>query len=217
MIQFKNVQKRFLSQNGSVHALDGVDLAIEKGQFTVIRGPSGCGKSTLLMTMAGILRPTGGMVEIDGHNLYAMTGRKRNHIRARYFGFVFQMFHLVPYLNIVENVILAGVSAGRKADKARARQLLEALGLSDRMGHKPTHLSSGEKQRVAFARAIYNDPPVLLADEPTGNLDADNAMVIYEHLVNYHRLGRTVVLVTHDSNQPLKADRKFIMVKGRLT
>ncbi len=216
MIQFENVQKRFVSKDGPVNALDGVDLTIEKGQFAVIRGPSGCGKSTLLMTMAGTLGPTGGTVKIDGNDLYAMTGRKRNKIRAKYFGFVFQMFHLVPYLNVVENVVLAGPADGRKADKARARQLLEALGLSGRMGHRTGQLSSGEKQRVALARALFNEPPILIADEPTGNLDTENAAAVHEHLSKYHQQGGTVILVTHDSHTDVQADRELCMEKGKL-
>jgi ABC-type lipoprotein export system ATPase subunit len=216
MIKFEGVNKTFPSRDGIVSALSHIDLEIEKGQFVVFRGPSGCGKTTLLMTMAGILSPTSGSVRVDGNDLYASGSTKRNKIRAQYFGFVFQMFHLVPYLNVVENVILAGPAAGQKADKARAKELLETLGLSERIRHTPSQLSSGEKQRVALARALFNNPPILIADEPTGNLDTDNAVIVHSHLSKYHQQGGTVVLVTHDSSVGLQADREIVMEKGQL-
>jgi ABC-type lipoprotein export system ATPase subunit len=216
MIKFEGVNKTFPSRDGIVSALSHIDLEIEKGQFVVFRGPSGCGKTTLLMTMAGILGPTSGSVKVDGNDLYASGSIKRNKIRAQYFGFVFQMFHLVPYLNVVENVILAGPAAGQKTDKAKAKELLETLGLSERIRHTPSQLSSGEKQRVALARALFNNPPILIADEPTGNLDTDNAAIVHSHLSQYHQQGGTVVLVTHDSSVDLQADREIIMEKGQL-
>jgi len=216
MIKFEGVNKRFPSGDGIVSALSHIDLEIEKGQFVVFRGPSGCGKTTLLMTMAGILGPTSGLVRVDGNDLYASGSTKRNKIRAQYFGFVFQMFHLVPYLNVVENVILAGPAAGQKTDKVKAKELLETLGLSERIYHTPSQLSSGEKQRVALARALFNNPPVLIADEPTGNLDTDNAEIVHSHLFKYHQQGGTVVLVTHDSSVDLQADREIIMENGQL-
>ncbi len=216
MIKLKGINKKFLSSDGQVNALCDVDIEIAKGEFVIIRGPSGCGKTTLLMTMAGILGPTSGLVEIDGNNLYTSGIIKRNKFRAQYFGFVFQMFHLVPYLNVVDNVILAGPAAAKKADKARAKDILEKLGLTERISHTPSQLSSGEKQRVALARAFFNEPPILIADEPTGNLDPENAAVVHDHLSKYHKQGRTVVLVTHDSNVNLRADREILMDKGKI-
>lgn len=215
MIKLEGVNKKFLSKDGQINALSDIDIEIEKGEFVIIRGPSGCGKTTLLMTMAGILSPTSGSVKVDENNLYTSGIAKRNKIRAQYFGFVFQMFHLVPYLNVVENVILAGPAADNKPDKARAKEILEKLGLSERICHTPPQLSSGEKQRVALARALFNSPPVLIADEPTGNLDTENAAIVHEHLSKYHQHGGTVVLVTHDSNVDLQADREIRMEKGR--
>ena len=216
MIKLEGINKKFLSSDGQVNALCGIDLEITKGEFVIIRGPSGCGKTTLLMTMAGILSPTSGSVKIDGNNLYTSRIIKRNKFRAQYFGFVFQMFHLVPYLNVVDNVILAGPAAAKKADKTRAKDILEKLGLTERICHTPSQLSSGEKQRVALARAFFNEPPILIADEPTGNLDPENAAVVHDHLSKYHKQGRTVVLVTHDSNVDLQADREILMDKGKI-
>ena len=216
MIRLEGVSKRYPSKAAPVNALDGVNLEIGKGQFVVVRGPSGCGKTTLLMAMAGILAPTCGSVEIDGNDLYALSGAKRNKIRARYFGFVFQMFHLVPYLNIVDNVTLAGPAAGNGADKVRAKGLLADLGLVDRFSHRPSQLSSGEKQRVALARALFNNPPILIADEPTGNLDSGNAAAVYDCFAKFHGQGGTVVVVTHDGRADLGADREFRMEKSRL-
>lgn len=215
MIKFEDITKTFQSKEGPINALNHIDAEIKKGEFAVIRGPSGCGKTTLLMTMAGILGPTSGSVKVDGNDLYTSGNIQRNKIRAQYFGFVFQMFHLVPYLNVVDNVILAGPAAGNKADKARARDILETLGLSERICHRPSQLSSGEKQRVALARALFNNPPILIADEPTGNLDTDNAAIVHNHLSKYHQQGGTVVLVTHDSYVDLQADREICMEKGR--
>jgi len=216
MIILEGVNKKFLTKEGEVNALSEVDLKIAKGQFVTLRGPSGCGKSTLLMTMAGMLEPSGGSVRVDGKGLYAMGNIERNKIRSRYFGFVFQMFHLVPYLSVIDNVVLAGPAAGKKADKANARDILEQLGMSERLCHLPCQLSSGEKQRVAMARALFNNPDVLIADEPTGNLDADNAAIVHEYISRYHQQGGTVVLVTHDSNAYLNADREISMEKGKI-
>ncbi|MFC1738450.1 ABC transporter ATP-binding protein [Planctomycetota bacterium] len=216
MIKLEGVNKIFHSRDGQINALSHIDLEIAKGQFVIIRGPSGCGKTTLLMTMAGILGPTSGSVRIDGNDLYATGIAKRNKFRAQYFGFVFQMFHLVPYLNVVDNVTLAGPAAANKADKARARDILETLGMSERIRHTPPQLSSGEKQRVAMARALFNDPPILIADEPTGNLDTENAAIVHDRLSKYHQLGGTVVLVTHDSNTNLQVNREIQMKKGQI-
>ena len=213
MIKLEGVNKTFLSKDGDVKALCDIDLEIAKGEFVIIGGPSGCGKSTLLMTIAGMLGPDTGSVSIDGSDLYHLGIVKRNKIRGRYFGFVFQMFHLVPYLSVIDNVMLAGPV---KADKAKAMDILERLGMLERVYHTPAKLSSGEKQRTALARALLNDPPVLIADEPTGNLDVENAAVVHEHISKFHRLGGTVVLVTHDSDADLKADREIRMEKGRL-
>jgi ABC-type lipoprotein export system ATPase subunit len=215
MIKLKDVTKKFISNDGEITALSHIDLEVPKGEYVVIRGPSGCGKTTLLMTIAGILSPTGGSVRIDDNDLYATGIIKRNKIRAQYFGFVFQMFHLLPYLNVVDNVTLPALTGGNKADKAKAKHILQTLNLSERIYHTPSQLSSGEKQRVSLARALFNNPPVILADEPTGNLDIENAAVVHNYLSKYHQLGHTVLLVTHDKSEDFQADREILMEKGR--
>ena len=216
MIKLEGVNKKFFSKDGMVNALNNIDIEIAKGEFVIIRGPSGCGKSTLLMAMAGMGAPGTGSVWVDGNDIYDLGIVKRNKIRARYFGFVFQMFHLVPYLSVIDNVMLAGPAAANKTDKAKAADILKKLSMSERIYHTPSQLSSGEKQRTAMARALFNNPPILIADEPTGNLDTENAAIVHNHISEYHQQGRTVVLVTHDSDINLKADKEICMEKGRL-
>lgn len=173
-----------------------VSLDISKGEFVALCGPSGSGKTTLLMTMAAMLRPSGGKVSVGGANLYEMSTRQRARFRAENIGFVFQMFHLVPYLSIVENVLLAGGVSGRDSRSA-AESLLDELGLSARAWHRPGELSAGEKQRAAIARSLFNRPEIILADEPTGNLDPDNTSSVLKHLAEFHSKGGTVVVATH--------------------
>jgi len=210
MVRLEEVTKTYQTGHRDIQALDGVSLAIEKGQFVVICGPSGSGKTTLLMTIAGMLRPTSGTVCIEGQNLYAKTAPDRARFRAQNIGFVFQEFFLVPYLNIVENILLAGSLAPRfRGDKLApaeagagtatdlAYKLIEKLGLTERIYHKPSQLSAGEKQRVAVARALLNRPKIVLADEPTGNLDPDNAAAVLRYLADFHKQGGTVILATH--------------------
>ncbi len=178
MLRLDNVTKIYASPNGQVHALDGVSLDVAAGEFVVLRGPSGSGKTTLLMTVAGMQKPTGGVVSFKETDLYAMTPTQRARFRADNIGFVFQMFHLVPYLNVLDNVLLASGAKGANHSPAQAQALIEKLGLSGRDSHKPSQLSAGEKQRVAIARAMLNKPRVIVADEPTGNLDPENAAVV---------------------------------------
>jgi len=197
MVVLENISKCYRTRRGEVYALREVNLRIEKGEFVVLSGPSGSGKTTLLMTIAAMLRPSSGTVCVGGSDIYAMAISERARFRAENIGFVFQMFHLVPYLNIVENVLLAGRLSGRNASKAAAEGLLEQLGLGERAGHKPAELSAGEKQRAAIARALFNEPKIILADEPTGNLDPDNASAVLGHLAEFHGKGGTVILATH--------------------
>jgi len=223
MVSLENVVKAYRTRKGDVKALDGIDLRIEKGEFVVIRGPSGSGKTTLLMTVAGMLHPSGGTVSVGERNLYAMSIRARARFRAENIGFVFQMFHLVPYLNVIENVVLAGGVARRWRDKdppgggprrTQARELIERLGLAGRAHHKPSELSAGERQRTAIARALLNRPKIILADEPTGNLDPDNAAVVLGYIDEFHRQGGTVVLATHGPAAKEFADRTIFLRNG---
>ena len=197
MVVLENVEKTYQTRGGIVKALRDINLHIEKGRFIAICGPSGSGKTTLLMAIAAMLRPTKGTVRIEQNDLYKMGIRDRARFRAENIGFIFQMFHLIPYLNVIENVTLAGGAASRSRNAANARDLLKQLGLESRVFHKPAQLSAGEKQRVAIARALFNRPKIMLADEPTGNLDDENAASVIGHLSEFHRSGGTVILATH--------------------
>ncbi len=200
MIACEQVTKRF----GSVTALSPFDLEVASGEFVAIKGASGSGKTTLLLTLGGMLRPSGGVVSVNGTDLYSQSPSSRAEFRATEVGFVFQMFHLVPYLDVEENVRLA-VNNG--ANPGRVSELLEQFGLGHRLTHTPGELSAGERQRVALARALVNEPRLILADEPTGNLDPENDRQVFEHLAEYHRAGGTVIVVTHGSTADEFADR----------
>jgi len=211
------VTKTYLEHDGEVRALDDVSFSVKRGEFVVVRGPSGSGKSTLLLIVGGLVRPTRGKVMVDGSDLCALTGRQRARFRAEKVGFVFQMYHLVPYLNVLENVVLATIPGPRKGQRARAPELLERLRLSDRLRHRPADLSAGERQRVAIARALLNRPSVILADEPTGNLDPDNAEHVLGYLAEFHRAGGTILLVTHERSADRYAQRIMLLDKGRMS
>ena len=200
MIACEQVTKRF----GSVTALAPFDLSVDAGKFIVVKGVSGSGKTTLLLTLGGMLRPSEGTVNFDGVDLYSQSSGTRAEYRATEVGFVFQMFHLVPYLGVEENVRLA---ARNGTMTERPRELLEQFGLSDRLTHTPGELSAGERQRVALARALVNGPRLILADEPTGNLDPENDRQVFEHLSEFHRGGGTVIVVTHGTTADEFADR----------
>ena len=216
MLRLDNVTKTYTARNRQIHALDGVSLEVAAGEFVVLRGPSGSGKTTLLMTVAGMQKPTSGVVSFEERDLYAMTQKQRARFRADNIGFVFQMFHLVPYLNVVDNVLLASGARGGNHSRAQAGALIEKLGLSGRDSHKPSELSAGEKQRVAIARAMLNEPKVIVADEPTGNLDPDNARVVLGYLSEFHKDGGTVVIVTHGREAEQFADRIISLDAGRI-
>jgi ABC-type lipoprotein export system ATPase subunit len=215
MIALEEVEKVYRSPDGPVRALDHVNLSVGRGEFVAVRGPSGCGKSTLLLTAGGMVRPTAGCALLDGEDLYAMSARRRAAIRAARIGFVFQMFHLVPYLDVLENV-LAPTLAGSRAGRREALGLLDRLQLAHRVSHRPAQLSTGERQRVAIARALLNRPDVILADEPTGNLDPDNGQQVMSYLAGFHRDGGTVLLVTHDRLADQYAERIVLLSHGRI-
>jgi len=200
MIACEQVTKRF----GSVTALAPFDLSVDAGEFIAVKGVSGSGKTTLLLTLGGMLRPSEGTVNFDGADLYSQSSGARADYRATEMGFVFQMFHLVPYLGVEENVRLA---ARNGTMTQRPRELLEKFGLGHRLTHTPGELSAGERQRVALARALVNGPRLILADEPTGNLDPENDRQVFEHLSEFHRAGGTVIVVTHGSTADEFADR----------
>lgn len=181
---------------GQGQALSNVNLVLARGEFMALCGPSGSGKSTLLLALGGMLTPTSGRVQFDGMDLYALSDGERRGIRRMRMGFAFQSMHLIPYLSAQANVALGDPRVGAEV---RAQERLDGLGLATRLGHLPEQLSAGERQRVALARAMASNPDVLLADEPTGNLDPQNAELVCQQLTAYHRSGGTLLLVTHDA------------------
>jgi ABC-type lipoprotein export system ATPase subunit len=215
MIVLQDASKVYRTREREIHALDGITAHIEPGEFVAVRGPSGCGKSTLLMAVAGMARPTSGRVILDGEDLYALSPRRRAAIRARKVGFVFQMFHLVPYLSVWEN-ILSPRLAGSRATDSEARIVAERVGLTERLSHRPAELSTGERQRVALARALLNKPKLILADEPIGNLDPENGRAVMDFLAEFSQEGGTVLLVTHEELAASYARRTLRLDRGRL-
>jgi putative ABC transport system ATP-binding protein len=219
VIRTRNLVKNLPLGKVVVHALRGVDLDIYAGEVVGIVGPSGSGKSTLLGLIGGLDKPTKGTIEIDGVDISRMSEDRLTEIRNEKIGFIFQFFNLIPTLTALENVALP-IQFARKArfssDK-RAKELLEMLGLKDRMHHRPSELSGGQQQRVAIARALANNPPLLLADEPTGNLDTESGEIVLKTLERVRReTGTTVVIVTHDPDIARRTDRVLTLVDGQL-
>jgi putative ABC transport system ATP-binding protein len=207
MIELRGVSKTVMSGSEPLTILHPIDLTVPAGQFIAVVGPSGSGKSTLLGLIAGLDAPTTGTIDIDGTEITALTEDELSRLRGSKIGFVFQFFHLIPSLTALENVLVPLEIAGVKDPRRRADALLTEMDLADRAHHYPSQLSGGEQQRVAFARALANDPPILLADEPTGNLDAVNGRHVIELLVGINkRRSTTVVLVTHDRELASLAD-----------
>jgi putative ABC transport system ATP-binding protein len=220
MYKLTGVTKNYQKGRATVHALQGVDLVIEDGEWLAIQGPTGHGKTTLLQMLGGLDRPTSGIVEFDGHDLAQMRESQVTKVRATSIGFIFQTFNLIPTLSAQENVETAlvplGISAGER--RARAMQSLEGVSLGDRAKHLPSELSGGQQQRVAIARALVKEPKVLLADEPTGNLDEgtrDEIIALLEGL--WRDRGLTLVLITHDSSVARRAQRVALMRNGKLS
>ena len=210
VISLTDVSKVYHKAGQEIRALDNFSLEIARGEFVAVRGASGSGKTTLLLAVGGMIRPTTGRVLLDGQDIYTLSQRRRAALRAQKIGFVFQMFHLLPYLDVLENVRSAGLAGGRTGP-TQARELLDRVGLADRLNHRPAELSTGERQRVAIARAMLNSPDVILADEPTGNLDPASATAVMEHLADFNRDGATILLVTHESLAESYAQRTVQM------
>ena len=220
MYKLTGVTKRYQKGRETVDALAGVDLVIEDGEWLAIQGPTGHGKTTLLQVLGGLDRPTSGIVEFDGQDLAAMRETQVTKVRAVSMGFIFQTFNLIPTLSALENVEVALVPLGTGAEERNARSTaaLENVGLGERARHLPSELSGGQQQRVAIARALVKEPKVLLADEPTGNLDEgtrDDIMGLLEKL--WRDTGLTLILVTHDSAVARRAQRIGIMQNGKLS
>jgi putative ABC transport system ATP-binding protein len=216
MIELRGVSKTVESGGHPLTILHPLDYRIESGQFVAIVGPSGSGKSTLLGLLAGLDAPSTGSILIDGVDITRLSEDGLARLRGEKIGFVFQFFHLVPSLTAYENVLVPMEIARRRDAAARARQLLAEVGLTERAHHYPSQLSGGEQQRIAIARALANDPAIVLADEPTGNLDSATGRHIMELLVNVHRTRQTtLVLVTHDAELASLADTRLVLRDGR--
>ncbi len=217
MIQLSNVSKVVTSGSERLTILHSLDLSIPRGQFVSVIGPSGSGKSTLLGLIAGLDAPTTGGISLAGHDITKMGEDELAELRGRLVGFIFQSFHLIPSLTAYENILAPMEIMGISKAGERAQTLLDEVGLHDRGHHYPSQLSGGEQQRVAIARAFANEPEILLADEPTGNLDTNNGAHIFDLLLNLNRVySTTLLLVTHDHHLADKADRKISLSAGRI-
>jgi putative ABC transport system ATP-binding protein len=224
MIQIKDVTKLYPAKeagngtgkdNAAIHALDHISLHVAAGEWLSIMGPSGSGKSTLVNLIGCLDQPTSGEIWLDGQNVAGISASELNRVRAEKIGFIFQQFHLIPFLTAVENVMLAQYFHSM-TDEKEAVEALARVGLGDRAHHLPSQLSGGEQQRVCIARALINDPRIILADEPTGNLDAQNEEIVLRLLREFHQQGRTIVMVTHDPVVARLADRRIELHHGKI-
>ncbi|MFI1356205.1 ABC transporter ATP-binding protein [Streptomyces sp. NPDC020898] len=216
-LRLVKVSRTYGSEDSAVRALDGVTLSLARGTFTAVMGPSGSGKSTLLQCAAGLDRPDGGIVMVDGTELTGDGEAALTRFRRRRIGFVFQQYNLLETLTVAQNTILPLKLAGRRVDRGRVQEILTAVGLGDRLGHRPDQLSGGQRQRVAIARALVAEPRVIFADEPTGALDSRSARDVLRLLQETVRVhGRTVVMVTHDPVAASYADSVVFLADGRL-
>lgn len=213
----KDLTKVYGSGDTAVHALDGVNLRIENGEFVAIVGTSGSGKSTLLHMLGGLDRPTGGSVTVDGQDIFSLKDEALTIFRRRKIGFVFQAYNLVPVLNVYENIVLPVELDGGKADKDLVRQIVHTLGLEERLNALPNQLSGGQQQRVAIARALAAAPAIILADEPTGNLDSKTSQDVLSLLkVTSRKFSQTIVMITHNEEIAQMADRIVRIEDGRI-
>ena len=218
ILRIENLTKTYGEGSTQVRALDDVSFSVEKGEFLAIIGPSGSGKSTLLHIIGGVDRPTGGKVFMDGQDVYAQNEESLAIFRRRQVGLIYQFYNLIPVLNVVENMTLPVLMDGREVNKDRLEELLDTLDLNDRRNNLPNQLSGGQQQRVSIGRALMNAPAVVLADEPTGNLDSKNSQEIVELLrKSNEKYGQTLIVITHDENIALQADRIIAIEDGRIT
>jgi putative ABC transport system ATP-binding protein len=219
ILKMVGITKTFRNNGSEVQALRSVNLTVKPGELVAVMGPSGCGKSTLLHILGGLDSPTSGEVFVNGNRIDNMSEAQRAVLRRNQVGFVFQAFNLIGNLSVLDNVELPALVAGDSAHQARERQkeLLTRLGISDKAGNIPAQLSGGEKQRVALARALINQPSILLADEPTGNLDSKSSLEVMRLLTQTHEQGQTVLVVTHDPNVASIAQRVVFMKDGQIT
>ena len=217
ILKIENLSKIYGEGENQVKALDNVSFSVPKGQFVAIIGPSGSGKSTLLHILGGVDRPTSGKVYLDGQDVYAQNEDQLAIFRRRQVGLIYQFYNLIPVLNVTENITLPVLMDGKKVDKAYLDELIGLLSLKGREKHLPNELSGGQQQRVSIGRALINNPAVMLADEPTGNLDSKNSHEILELLkLSHKKYGQTLVVITHDSNIALQADRIITINDGKI-
>ena len=218
ILKVENLTKIYGAGNAEVRALDGVSFAVEKGEFLAIIGPSGSGKSTLLHALGGVDRPTSGKVYMNGQDVYAQNEEQLAIFRRRHVGLIYQFYNLIPVLNVVENMTLPVRMDGRKVNEERLEELLHLLALEDRKNNLPNQLSGGQQQRVSIGRALMNAPEIVLADEPTGNLDSKNSREIVELLkISNRKYNQTLIVITHDEQIALQADRVIAIEDGRIT
>ena len=218
LLKIEKLTKIYGSGENEVRALDNVSFSVEKGEFLAIIGPSGSGKSTLLHILGGVDRPTSGKVWLDGQDVYAQDEEQLTIFRRRQVGLIYQFYNLIPVLNVVENMTLPVLMDGRKVNEERLEELLDTLGLKDRTSNLPNQLSGGQQQRVSIGRALMNAPSVVLADEPTGNLDSKNSQEIVELLRSSNlKYNQTLIVITHDESIALQADRIIAIEDGRIT
>ncbi|MBQ7810528.1 MAG: ABC transporter ATP-binding protein [Clostridia bacterium] len=218
ILRVENLTKVYGKDENEVRALDGVSFSVKKGEFVAIIGPSGSGKSTLLHILGGVDRPTDGKVFMDGKDVYAQDEEQLAIFRRRQVGLIYQFYNLIPVLNVTENITLPVLMDGQKVNEDRLKELLAILKLNGRENHLPNELSGGQQQRVSIGRALMNAPAVVLADEPTGNLDSKNSQEIMELLkVSNEKYNQTLIVITHDENIALQADRIIAVEDGKIT
>ncbi|MBR5682268.1 MAG: ABC transporter ATP-binding protein [Ruminococcus sp.] len=217
ILKVENLCKTYGSGENEVHALDNVSFSVTKGEFVAIIGPSGSGKSTLLHILGGVDKPTSGKVYMDGSDVYAQDDDQLAIFRRRQVGLIYQFYNLIPVLNVTENITLPVLMDGQQVNNDRLNELLETLKLKGREGHLPNQLSGGQQQRVSIGRALMNAPAIVLADEPTGNLDSRNSQEIVELLkLSNQKYNQTLIIITHDENIALQADRILAIEDGRI-
>jgi len=218
ILRVEHLSKIYGKGENEVRALDDVSFSVEKGQFVAIIGPSGSGKSTLLHILGGVDRPTAGKVFLEGQDVFAQNEDQLAIFRRRQVGLIYQFYNLIPVLNVTENITLPVLMDGRKVNQKRLEDLLTTLALKGREKHLPNQLSGGQQQRVSIGRALMNSPAVVLADEPTGNLDSKNSQEIVELLkLSNRQYGQTLIIITHDENIALQADRIITIEDGKIT
>ena len=217
ILRVENLSKVYGKGETEVKALDNVSFSIERGQFVAIIGPSGSGKSTLLHILGGVDKPTSGKVFVDGCDVYAQNDEQLAIFRRRQVGLIYQFYNLIPVLNVTENITLPVLMDGQKINEERLKELLQVLKLEERQKHLPNQLSGGQQQRVSIGRALMNAPAVVLADEPTGNLDSKNSQEIVELLkLSNKKYNQTLIMITHDENIALQADRIIAIEDGKI-